>query len=423
MNQSAFQRARKLTAVAMVLGILLSITSPGYSQEERPVDVQHFWNSPSESAALSILRQAFTDRGGVWVDLPVQNAQENREVAFRRILRGVPPFALHWFAGTDLVGMSQSGVIHKLTDFAAEEDWVHRIHPQVLSDITASRDVYALPMGIHTENVAWFNSALLNRYLLSAPSTWDGLIDLLTKAQADGVPGIAMGQDNWEILHLFLSILQSEAEAGLQDRLLLKADRSVLKEPDFIKVLSIMADLRPFQLNDPAVEVWSDATAAVADGKALVVFMGDWALPEFRARGMVAGRDFECEISIGRHKRQIAVVDVFVFPIANTRKLTSAHRKMIDAVLDENTQLAFSNAKGAMPVLSGIKAEKIADPCIRKAFSMFKRDASVPASVMKLNDQILAVIDAVVARFWNDPEISVNAMQSILDQELSVFAK
>tara|TARA_R110002110_G_scaffold42948_2_gene134149 strand:+ start:1941 stop:3179 length:1239 start_codon:yes stop_codon:yes gene_type:complete len=369
------------------------------AQSGKPSEVQSFWLTPSEKSALNELRIAFTARGGVWIDFQTRDAADNRNLAFQRIVRGTPPFAIQWFAGKDLRAMSQSGVIHDLTSIAKAGDWTSKLRPDALSRVTIDGAVYGLPIGMHTENWAWFNRKLLNQLGVAVPRDWDDVIRVLALAQRQGIDGIAIGQGGWERHHLFNTVLMSEGGSEPYRQLMEQADATALNDPAFARTFSLVDSLRMFDPQDSTVTGWKEATEKLAAGKAVVQFMGDWVLPELTTLGLKAGQDFECTLALGKVRQPVSVVDIMIFPIDEDRSLTPEHQRMIDAVLDPDTQLAFARAKGAISVLNKLESDPM-DICMRKAYDLQNETTSAPATVMIVNERVAAIMEQVVNDFW-----------------------
>lgn len=405
--------------LGFILAVFVSFSGSANAENRHLSEVQYFWQSPTELAALNVIRRAFEERGGQWVDFPTESSLDNRYMAFRRIVKGVPPFALQWHAGNDLRALSQSGVIYDLTEVAKAENWSQDLHEKVKLKIRVDDKYFGLPVGVHTQNWAWFNSRLLKRYTQNIPDNWDDVLDVLAQFHADGGVGIAMGRGEWERAHLFSAILVSEGGGQKYRDLMEHADLTALDDPVFRRSFEIFAKLRKYHVRSLVIESWNEATDAVATGKAMVQFMGDWVLPELTIKGLVQGVDFECVLSIGRKKQQIAVVDIMIFPMGEDRSLTEQHQWMIDAVLAPKTQIEFSKLKGSIPVRSGL-ADQIDDVCTRQSYQLFATQETMPATVMIVNERLEGIFSVVVNQLWEDKTLDAEQAMHELRKRLSV---
>lgn len=395
------RRERHGFAVAVLCGLLIFAPFYGHPADAEALDVQAFWQSPSESAALAVIREAFRERGGVWVDFPTENFDENRRLAFQRIIEGIPPFALQWHAGRELRTMSESGAILELTDLADDMEWSQFLEDDVLGFLGDEGAVFAVPVGIHGENWAWFNSSLLHRYTDSVPETWDDLAALLARAQSDGIPRIAMGPQAWQRRALFAHILIGEGGAGAHRKIMESGEPGLVDEPIVRRALSIFADLRVHDSRNPSVRSWKDGIRAVAHGDALVQFMGDWARAEPAELGLQPGRDFECALSIGPHKHHLSIIDTFVFPRRDYKGLTGQHRTLAEVLLEPKTQSAFSTAKWAIPVRTGL-ARHVSDSCLREGDKLYRKtNGSVPSPIMIGQERVVSAVETALSVFWD----------------------
>ncbi|MEC9347076.1 MAG: ABC transporter substrate-binding protein [Pseudomonadota bacterium] len=397
-------------ALALVLAATVAPgpACPGLAQPaSAPAEVQYFWESPAELSALSVIADRFTALGGNWVGVPTTSARENRILAIQRISRGVPPFAIQWHAGRDIGLIADSGVIMDLSALAADAGWREMLNPTVPDWITRDGATLALPVAIHAENWAWYNSAILRAIGAGAPGDWTALAAVLETARDAGYPGIAMSPEPWQRMLLFWQVLAGAPDPDLARALVGEGDPSVVDRDSFRTAFGDFARLRRFDAHLPGVAGWRDAAEAVLRGDALVHFMGDWVLAEFRRQGAVAGRDFECVIGTGAVRRHLSVIDVFIFPRTGDRALTGDHRRLAATVLDRTVQAEFARRKGAIPVRADLHAE-IDDPCSQSAYdTLGDGSRSVPAAAMFADERLLAALTGVIDDFWGNLDTDV----------------
>lgn len=396
----------------------LIATTPA-AANSTPVEIQSFWRSPGEHAALAVIEKAFEARGGNWVEFPTRDFEENRRLTIRRIVDGVPPFATQWHGGTDLRSLSQSGVIRDLTPLAEANGWPTVLQDGVAPYLQVDGTYYGLPIGIHAENWTWLNLPLLKRYDGEIPSDWAAMLTLLDKVHAHGGPGIAMGQDAWQRLQLFNQILVGVGGEAAYRMLLESGDPAALDTLAVSRALDVFAALRRYDAHDPAIRSWLDAANALARGDALALFMGDWARPEFARLGLMPDRDFACVLALGSVRRHMSVLDILIFPMSGDPWPSADEQRLADAVLAPDTQREFARLKGALPVRADV-AHQVGDPCLDQSQALFSTPgASVPATVMVGNERAATGTAAMISAFWDDPTMVPETFRKRLRQALS----
>ncbi|HVY86091.1 MAG TPA: hypothetical protein VG943_13225, partial [Caulobacterales bacterium] len=87
---------------------------------QRPVhtEVMHFWVAGSERGALNVIRDAYTQRGGVWVDTAEPDNGALRRALIDRISTNTMPVAVLWQSNVELRDLAELGVFGNLDTVA-----------------------------------------------------------------------------------------------------------------------------------------------------------------------------------------------------------------------------------------------------------------------------------------------------------------
>lgn len=106
-----------------------------------------------------------------------------------------PPDIWHSWGGGVLEEYVKEGVVLELTDALNQNGWKDRFAPGLLDIMKVDEGYFGVPIVANTV-VFWYNSELLGD--ITAPETWDDLIQLVTDIKADGITPITLGnQTKW----------------------------------------------------------------------------------------------------------------------------------------------------------------------------------------------------------------------------------
>lgn len=106
-----------------------------------------------------------------------------------------PPDIWHSWGGGVLAEYARSGVVLDLTEALEQDGWKDRFAPGLLDIMKVDDAYYGVPIVANTV-VFWYNSELLGD--ITAPATWDDLIQLVSDIKADGLTPITLGnQTKW----------------------------------------------------------------------------------------------------------------------------------------------------------------------------------------------------------------------------------
>jgi glucose/mannose transport system substrate-binding protein len=129
--------------------------------------------------------------------------------------------------------------------------------------------------------------------------------------------------------------------------------------------------------------------------------MGDWAKGEFNAANMKPGEQYGCIPGFGPKSLYTIQGDVFVFPKTNKPDAVQAQKLLARVVTQPQTQVAFSQLKGSIPIRPDVDASKM-DLCAQKGLAIMKDRSRVLGitEVYLTPDQNGALQDVLTA-FWN----------------------
>jgi glucose/mannose transport system substrate-binding protein len=379
----------------------------------------HFWISPSENKALDIYRQAWTERGGKWMDMPFKDKKTELKAVSDRIANGYPPTAMQWHANEGSRELPAMGVIQDIEEIAVADHWRDFLPSKVIDQISYNGKIYFAPVNIHAENWVWTNKKIFDRLKLPPPTSWNSVLDSAAKIKAAGYIPIALGSGAWEVSLIFNDIVYSVYGAAAYARLMSGRDPRAAMEPAMLDALKILRRLSAFVDPGRAGKTWADATISVGRGRAAMQFMGDYAKGELTNAGFTVDKDFRCSLAPGTESVYFIVIDAFAFPITNNKLERRSQLLFARELMNMDNQLAFNRVKGSIPVRTDIRRQKL-DDCGKIGLDLISRKSTqVSAQSMIMPSQMSQGWIDIVADYFNDNKMTALNAQRMLADVLS----
>ena len=216
-----------------------------------------------------------------------------------------------------------------------------------------------MPTSSHRGNMLFFNLGLLQKAGVAAPAsgyTVEQWISDLKKVKDSGAVPLCVGaKDSFTTPALFENILLSVVGPEGWDQIV--ADRFDWKGPQVKQALDLFG--QALDVVDPAAAglSWDEATKKLGDGGCAFETMNDSAFGELVKDGYVDGKTFHEAPFPGTEASYVAVVDTFVQARSATNAKNAAD--FLAVIADPNVQLAFSKAKGSVPVRTDVDVSSL----------------------------------------------------------------
>ena len=397
--------------------VALSCVQQGMAGEPPRAEIMHFWVSPSEQAALRVLKQRLTAAGGQWIETALPNLNSLRSEVIDRIAEGLPPTIMQWHAGSNITELAELDLVADLEPIAQRQNWRSLLPQVVLDSVTYQDRFVVVPVNAHGENWAWYNRTIYRKLNLDYPRSWTEFLGQAPIIQKAGFLPLAISASSWEIRLLFTDILlaaggRTAYEHLIYDDQATERDLSVLRQ-----TLTILGDLRHYKPTSPSPQTWDEATRLVIDDLAAVQFMGDWAKGEFLKAGKRLGQDFDCRLAPGSGPIYVIVIDAFAFAKTNDPSQQKAQQLIAEEILSPAIQTAFNLAKGSVPVTTNVNPE-LFDECAQIALKAIREGKHlVPAPSLLSTKLQSGLLDAQLLEFWNDATLSVEQVMTRLAAE------
>jgi glucose/mannose transport system substrate-binding protein len=255
-------------------------TSPTGGTAKGDVEVFSWWTGGGEAAGLDAMIKVFKQK---YPDINFINAAvaggagtNARAVLATRLQGGQPPDSFQGHAGQELIGTYvKAGQLESLTQMFKDNKWLDVMPQTLIPLISQGEDIYSVPVNIHRANVLWYNPKVLSDAgVTAAPTTWDEFFAAADKIKAKGIIPLALGEQ-WTAMHLFETILLGTLGADKYNALWAKGGD--WSSADVKTAIATYAKVLTYTNTDATSLTWQDASKLVADGKAAMNIMGDWA--------------------------------------------------------------------------------------------------------------------------------------------------
>ena len=362
--------ARRRAAAAVALVMALSTTACGGGEaptsadiDTKQLEVMSWWTSGSEAAALNILLTAFrqANPGVEPVNAAVAGGAGSQAIVAlaKRLQNGDPPDVWQTFAGKAVQGYAGRGTVRDVTSVVAGGDLRTMMQPTVLQSLMRDGKPYGIPTGAHRSNVLWFNIDLLKRAGVTPPThdyTLAALLEDLQKVKASGATPLCLGgKDPFTTVELFENTLLSTiGTTGWRD---MARDALNWRSARVQTALRSFGDMLTYADPQASSLTWDAATKKLTTGGCAFESMNDSAYGELVAAGGQEGKDFGATAFPGTSGSFLAVVDVFV--AATKAKNAKNALAFLNGISRPATQIAFSKAKGSVPVLRNVDVSSL----------------------------------------------------------------
>ena len=326
------------------------------------LEVFSWWTSGSENAALEELFNA-TKAANPGIDITnaavAGGAGTNaQQVLATRLSAHDIPTTWQTHAGGALKDYVDQGVVTDLTSLYQQNGWDKVMPKALLDSLTYDGKTYAVPTGVHRNSVIWWNKALMAQagVNLGDSVSWDQFQSAANALKAKGITPLCLGdQDVWTASTLLEGMLVGELGADEWNGLLNGKDK--WSDPKVEAVVNDFVTTLGWTNADHKALDWTGGVADLANGKCAMNVMGDWAYGELIVKNKkVDGQDFGYSI-FGDSKTFITVTDVFV--VGKGSKNPGAGLAWAKAIMDPQTQTAFSAKKGSSPAVSNADVSKL----------------------------------------------------------------
>ena len=357
---------RLLAALGLVIacGSVACAPDVGVSQRSgTDLEVVSWWTSGSEQQALTVL---FDSYRAAHAGAKVTNGAvaggggSNAQVVLtQRLLSGNPPDVWQTFPGGALRAYVDQGQVADLSDLYGQGG-LAAVLPEVIRDgLTVDGKQYGVPTSAHRGNMLFYNTALLAKAGVAQPGPGylpPTFLDDLAKLDKAGITPLCLGaKDPFTTTALFENTLLSVVGADGWRRI--AEDRFRWDSDSVAEALRRFGQILDYADPQAAALTWDAATKKLADGECAFETLNDSAFGELVSAGAVDGKTFGAVPYPGTDGTYVAVVDTFV----RARQSENARKasEFLAVLGSPDTQLAFSKAKGSVPIRTDVDVSSL----------------------------------------------------------------
>ena len=352
-----------VAAIALALSACGGETPTSATTSTKRLEVVSWWTSGSEAAALRVLFATFrrSNPGVRAINAAVPGGAGSNAIVelAKRLQHHDPPDVWQTFAGTPVQAYASTGVVRSVGSIFAREGLRARMNPTILKALMRDGRPSGVPTGAHRSNVLWFNKKVLEHAGVSPPSsgyTLAAFLADLEKVKASGGTPLCLGgRDPFTKVELFENTLLSViGTRGWNDMV---SDNLDWRSGQVRTALERFGAMLGYADPNANRLTWDQATRKLASGGCAFESMNDSAFGELVADGAHEGEDFGAIPFPGTDDSFLAVVDVFV--AAAKAKDAKNALAFLSGIEQPATQLAFSRAKGSIPVVRDVNVSSL----------------------------------------------------------------
>lgn len=399
-------RMALLVLVAAAGGNAASQPASGPASAARTLTLFHWWTSPSEAAALDALVAAFESR---YPHMSVETTNAGRGTAAilpvlakRAAVKNAPDATLA-HGGYSAESLIAADLLSPVDDVWSAEK-LETVIPAAIRDMVRSDGhYYVVPLGIHRDNVLWYNKPLLQAHGIDPATltTWEALFQAARKLRKGGVEAPIQIGATWTVVHVFACMMASQGIAGYEDWA-----NGRIREAGDARVhtaFELLAEYVGLANKDHVDLDWDVAIGRVAKGEAAFAIMGDWANAVFRHSGLELDKDYGARLVPGTEGMYGVTLDGFALPVRRAHP-ENAERWLRLAASREG-QDVFNTRKGSIPARTDADVARF-DAYQRGAIADFKHARLLfPGFGTAMPDAYQAEMQAVMNAFLGDRDV------------------
>jgi glucose/mannose transport system substrate-binding protein len=398
----------------MLVGLAFCSSAFCASLPAEQLEVLHWWTSSSERQAAEYLRTRVAEIGIAWHDQGIVGGagMAAAKVMKTRVLAGQPP-AVAQLIGETLREWAELGLVLELDEVARRGDWRQSMFPAIQAHVVQRGHVVAVPLGVHRINTLLYNRRLFAQLGLAPPHDWRSIERAAVALRRSGHVAVAWSDEPWQVATVFESMLLSEGGAALYRQLFVQRDAAAFETPAVARALERLRWWRSLGADHAAERPWTDSVRDLAQDRAGLLIMGDWAKAELSSAGLIAGEAFDCSVVPGTAGVHLYSVDTFAM-LTGDYSHQPAQERMAALLFGPSIQLGYNRLKGSVPARNDIDPEGL-DTCGRDSWRSFSRPEvqRVPSLThrMVVDETLKDVIVGAVHRYAVDESQTTSATQ------------
>ncbi|QIZ65954.1 ABC transporter substrate-binding protein [Geobacillus subterraneus] len=324
----------------------------GNQKAGEKLEIFSWWTGAGEEDGLKALIKLFQEK---YPDIEVENAAvaggagtNAKAVLASRMQGDDPPSTFQVHGGAELnEGWVAAGKMEPLNDLYEQEGWMDKFPKALIDMVSKDGNIYSVPVNIHRGNVLWYNKKVFADNGLQPPKTFDEFFQVADQLKAKGVTPLALGdKEPWTATHLFETVLLGTLGADGYKKLW--TGELSFDDPKVKQAAETFKKMLGYINEDHSSRNWQDAAQLVAEGKAAMYVMGDWAKGYFvNDLQLNVNEDFGYVPTPNTDGKFMVITDTFGLP--KGVKNPDDVKKFLALLGSVEGQDAFNPLKGSIP--------------------------------------------------------------------------
>lgn len=350
-----------IMALIIICLTVLSAWGPAWAEDQqKKLDVLHLWATDEEQAALEQYRKPAIDRGVRWVHQYVNTNFDGLQRAFaERSTIDAAPSVVFWIGDEALRTQIATGRMRLIPDEVGDTRFSKILKPEVYEVLRFRNGITSVPLGIHVQAVGHYNVKVLKSVGREIPKNWAEFIETAKLVKAKGVAPLSMSTEPWQMRSLLQSFLQEYLDPEEFAAFFEKGSDVRKLRAKLLQMVTLIMLLRDEYTNEDRANLnWRNSVGKVDAGKAMAVFLGDYASPLFHGNP-----DTICAPPPG-NEYLIWAFDTAAFTTRKSEQERQAQNIFIDVIANPVNHTNFVVKKGGISPYNDVPMAK-ADNCTR----------------------------------------------------------
>jgi glucose/mannose transport system substrate-binding protein len=262
-------------------------------------------------------------------------------------------------AGLPVFMESRPGSLLPVDSVYEEPSLKAAVIPEILEATKVAGHPMGVVTGVHRNNALIYNLQIFKDHQLTPPTTIQELLDVCKALKSAGVTPLATPLDAWIMRFLYLDLLSGVVGASNFGDFInhvvpvsdprMQAGISMATDV-FDQIMTQYVDLNAARA--PNYD-WTKASDAIHDGKAAMIFLGDWVKGYLVALGWDPGVDFGVSGPPGASDLFVYGADTFALP--KFAPHPDDAMDFLTVVASKDAQVAFNRLKGSTPMRTDVR--------------------------------------------------------------------
>ena len=255
-----------------------------------------------------------------------------------------PPDMLTWWSKYRLKDIVDLGLLEDVTDIW--EKHASEYNKDILNEFTFDGKVYAILYHANYWTIM-YNKNVFKKFNLQEPQTWEEFMKICETLKKGGITPIATtSEGRWYSMAWFEEVLirtDPDVYEGVCEQKIPYSDPRVIEAMKYWKDM-IEKGYFPSDITPGLAEVWKRFAA----GKIGMFLIGDWAMANIEANGMVPGKDFDSFVcpNINPNAGKVVVFEASPWCIPKNSPNKDAAKKLADYWLTPEAQTIWAKIWG-----------------------------------------------------------------------------